>query len=1368
MSISFDTFKNVALRDSDKGYVKASQSQQNQNPTLNVYGNSKHFGGLASSLCAPKDSANRQLRNQFVMALQDKYGDECVNYLKETLNLSGKSKLSVATVKSAISAGEEFIKLRKESIDIRASQDVEMLGFMAAKKLGPNPQLPQGHPIPEMLTPDIEAQMEDIMGELVNDVYALNSRADELDTKLNLSYLDLIPKDMAAKLDKEVHELIVVAIGDPKDPNPVSTKDVQSMVSFVFSEHKAELKEMMQKKENLLNDLWEKEHDTTKRHYAAADILRSDGNFSSIDDFFARSGRSEPGLSGLSSVYDSGKTKSLKNNTLDTALATKSNIDEVSEPAKDFFNSLTVTNKQNDPDREFHLNRQVLAHFAEKVKITNPEAAMSLCQRSLGHMMRFASSERGGNTGRHENPLIYPKGAIYSRGGTAEMTKMLTAQLAKSLGVDSDKVIPVTDGRVLDVIKRDFANKDIGSVFDLSGAKTPKQQGEALYDIIKGTLSKDQPVFLDTTEFMAGTLRGHGHDLEELQLAMKVGTEYLTGMIDDTIEAYVEDYNKHNPNNRLDSAKVKETVHARLTLGSIIQVGDQEVLYTHMAAGGSTRVPGNPDQMMDSLYRNLIGHNGFTVGPNQLLENWTAGLSTNKDPTRILQHFNAIRPFPGPDIDFSKANGSLKNLKTVKDLADTDTFKEFADLQNSQTSAMEKTLPAIAISMLEILEIRGMHNAFEEAGLEDLQCYLLNHIETQMAVAVQASKDGNQSTFINTMELIQADIATMTEIAKPYTESDFHDEMLAQWKSANMGAPQGVDPKFSLTNSGMRSLSSVLSGMEAMLGPGKPLNVAVAKNSYYESAINLSSGRRHRTFEMSDTNPKSSIAGLSKVSENDPDEKVNLLVTEFHHNINMGVYQYQPVPVTQQIKEMLASDHVAEKLTVAIDNTISVPNENDMKTLLADPVIAKALQDGKLNIVTYRSAQKFDMAGYDNYNGGIVNVLNNGSFNNFENGMKQSQQRESNISDVNYQGMTLFQHAAGKHLQDYRRGIIGNTNAFTQLLQTEDKLTEDNRGAKFLQFTPNLDPSAVFLDIRSAMLNPDDKGSEMFYGSLQVLYRSLGWDSDNNLCVGTRPSFGFAHSNVSVIGGDRFRFNPGLEKTLDMVAYKKVIDNINTVYNAIEHSLPESGQSGRNSAKQITDLVNGLASAAYTASLSGGEEKVHVHLETIVKGLADDAGLDEMLAAATLLKKFGINNLAQELVQRAPGIGGVLTLQQTEALNKADKEIGIPPDITQTDLTTATTKLTTEMHNAPDQVLLKELISQANSTRKGFVNSGGEDAGIQDVVANITSKLNNLDSNALAALATALETTAGLYAQNDSNRAFATALAQAVRALADV
>lgn len=798
---------------------------------------------------------------------------------------------------------------------------------------------------------------------------------------------------------------------------------------------------------------------------------------------------------------------------------------------------------------DFRLNAAIMGQALAELPEGQTETRQVLAQRLAGYQIKFTPTNDAKILNSQINPLQIGEQDVYNRSTLSNFTEKLNGQLANSLEVNPKNVQAVTDSRFMETLKRSHALEDQASVLTW---------GEEDFDRIYDGISDKKNVFLDVTPFMAATVQGH--EAGEVGEAIQVTNEFMH----DALKAGVADYLAKDPAHQALDANGKAAareqfisdMQKRITLGAMVNVGEQPALYT-AALGRRSGEPGRetftegatPDP---EVFRNQIAHNGFTVGPQQALEQWSRGAEKPEMMLAKLDQLSGGKLTKGvADVKLPDAGSKLARFDSADEFCDTQIFQDFKKLsQDANLPPYVKISAGATSAMLEGMKEMNLNESFSEQGIDPVLQLSYNRMQGAMQKAVAMSDDPTQfKDYLRQMEVVQEQLSNVLAVAKPYSQSQFNSVMKEATDILPDGFPPEIKPQFALKNSGMRALSSTLSGLEALHGD-RPLNIAMQKDCYYESgfAVGEAQNHNHLTLDGDDL-----AASAGEASKQLGGQKIDMYVAEFHHNISISREDYHAEDVTAQVDELFKQGMVSDRFTVALDTTIAATNAKEIKNFLDHN--AERIASGQLNVVMYRSGQKFDMMGMDNYNGGVMAMVNNGEdFADFNQAVEKGRGVD-NLGSQSVQGLTMMQKHAQEHLNDYRGAVMQATAKLGSARSAANPaglpehmiLTPENRGDAMIQIASNQDDQAVFLDLRNPWLDAESPEATNFNNGMANLLTKMSAESPGEFQIEGRASFGFMHSNVSVIGGDKFRFNPGLEDADTLERYSKLLEATNDV-----------------------------------------------------------------------------------------------------------------------------------------------------------------------------------------------------------------------------
>jgi hypothetical protein len=853
-----------------------------------------------------------------------------------------------------------------------------------------------------------------------------------------------------------------------------------------------------------------------------------------------------------------------------------------------FFDGARVTGAEATT-REWAINYAALQHFAAGLEPGPARQALEI--RSVSYLNKFANIPNSRDLNWQSTPVqlaprnqqeqLFGLEGVYHRSGGSQLYAGLRDHVADTLNLPPDNVFLASDPRVMEAVARDFTTRGSAADF-LEGSD---DQLDAIID----AAAMNRRVFVDVTRLvkdagdaqnkdtackdtmgrvmtrlearcrrLAAERCGVGDpadlpaDLEPPTPDDQMAEEPWQELIDDPAKAERRELAKKKYAMDTMAAKLITQLQSQVVAGAVVNVSGQTALCIrdfHELKAGTTEYRVQAHLETKIMFQEILNHNGFTAGPNQLVEQWLQGAP---DAQSVLRKLKVQQP---PDVHFPKDAPLAQFNDLENDFLKNDKVQAFAALAaEASAPSYLQVMPKTILKLIDGLGKEGVPQAVAESGLGQLYQLSLNRMLGFMEQAVAAKDDF--SSFLNLSQLIMEEISTLLALAQPYKLEGFGQEMAEVTELLPADFPMELAPKFSRKNSATRCFASVLTGLEDMKQQktGKRgLNIAVQGDSYYEpSAYVLHEARDHKSYAF-DTE-KGTVGKDdegAQIAGNDA-KKLECYLCEFHHYISYTRKSYKPEDVTAQVRKLVDDHMVADPFTVIIDTTIAKTDAPELKQFL--DAFQKEIEDGLLNVVIYRSAQKFDQMGMDNYNGAIMARINNGSekFAAFNDSFDNDRDA---ISSQNVQGITHYNKHAQEELNAYRAGIMANTaklgaeDSTSPIRFPPEMLRKDeNAGKSALQIAVNEDENAPFIDIKFPGVVADSADASLLYGSLlnNVIVKRLEREPDK-YPASIRASFGFPHTNFTLIGNAKLRFNPGLENDEILGRYRDLLVDTNNV-----------------------------------------------------------------------------------------------------------------------------------------------------------------------------------------------------------------------------
>jgi hypothetical protein len=709
----------------------------------------------------------------------------------------------------------------------------------------------------------------------------------------------------------------------------------------------------------------------------------------------------------------------------------------------------------------------------------------------------------------------------YHRNPHNQLLDGVSRDYANAMQKDAEEIILIDNPRVL---CEEFARKMPGQHLSVDSEKTFSNLVDEIFQAVQSSTSPKGELIIDFTNLLKGKCSS-----SEMDKIVQNFASILKKKID---AAPCTDVQKQT---------FKKEILNKLHFIAFLKYKKQNILFLPKLAQNLTEnlaeadgYESNAKQFKAKIHEILAG-SGCLVTPDQAKQAWLKVTDIGNTPE--FKKITLAAEF-SPDKAIPTVCGSYKEFIEGPVMKFMNAFQTLS--LDPNTPPYLKIEPKAAAELLKGLAnskaAKGGIDAFlKEKGLNNqLQLF---YFFMQEAMHEAYFRKDDQIAFNNAMEAIHQGIQNMLAILQPYDKNALANAVIANLKNPkNSIIPEGITPKVYARTSAMRCLSSVLAGVEEQKGSNK-LEVVVLGDTYYESEGVVKNSLTYTTSSLNgdffNHNKGEAIDYLHG--------PIDLFVCEFHHNISVRRTSYSVENVTDQVKELFIKNKAAEKLTVVIYSTIDLQQSDELRKFLADDRIKDLIQKGRLNVVILRSAQKFDMLGRDNYGCGLAITINdNKSFPLFD---KRMEDKDDQLTDLSYQGLSHLQTHAGDPIENYRKGIMDNTQKLYNMLPKE---TIHSRGYELIR-TPSpmqisgiTDNRLVFLDVKFPeypLLN------EAFF------HRWSSFAEENQLFSTGRPSFGFDNTNITLIRtdtGSKMRITPGLEGEKKLEEYAKFFRSIHT------------------------------------------------------------------------------------------------------------------------------------------------------------------------------------------------------------------------------
>ncbi len=381
---------------------------------------------------------------------------------------------------------------------------------------------------------------------------------------------------------------------------------------------------------------------------------------------------------------------------------------------------------------------------------------------------------------------------------------------------------------------------------------------------------------------------------------------------------------------------------------------------------------------------------------------------------------------------------------------------------------------------------------------------------------------GNFSRFTDYIELSHAELRTILAIANPYPYEDdrvlFSDIYINLLKNHEvLPEPLHGNATAGLAKTGVNAYAAAM--VAAMQTVTDDHFSAVYSQGFYFEQIPFIGNDRE----------------ITQVFGRGLDRKIDVYACQIHPGVEIATehYRYESHNVRRDIDRILRLNRTTNtKLTVIMDCTIDYVESEDIRQLLL--AYQHQVLTGNLNFVFFRSGQKYDMYGLDNYYGAPFFIVNNqeGIWRRFNEIPICSAVKADELTH-NYFSMSYL--AAPVGADEYRRLVFDNARYLIDRTPPELIATPENIRQRIRISQAGDGMNLSYLDIKVY-------GFCHYLRSLVLMRYFYYLCSKEDVKAYTRASFGFQHTNFITINvnfvpdSTTIRLSPGIcRDELDVV-----------------------------------------------------------------------------------------------------------------------------------------------------------------------------------------------------------------------------------------
>jgi hypothetical protein len=382
----------------------------------------------------------------------------------------------------------------------------------------------------------------------------------------------------------------------------------------------------------------------------------------------------------------------------------------------------------------------------------------------------------------------------------------------------------------------------------------------------------------------------------------------------------------------------------------------------------------------------------------------------------------------------------------------------------------------------------------EDAWLKIANCptqkavaqFSLHKILMQWEFLTQKKDKSSLFELASHLEQMHSDLSALLEIFSPFLSDRFHPIYLNL-----LSIPPLLKSLTScgIHSSAMTSLAGICKAVQKT--GGRAPRIIYGENTYFECVNAIKK--------------IGSAIPIEQATEKDL-AQVDLLLAQFNPVLKLGLHSGYTV---EKISESLHRILNAKKqipLTLALDCTIDFLDSPKVAQLLQE--FQQEIEEGTLNVVGYRSGNKFDLFGMDNYSGAPFFMIHNRDpkwfF--FKALLTDPVLQADRLS---LQWFCLAYQNVIPQLELYRKKIFENTRAVLHKLPK--RLLQQTANYRVPPFEEAAEPG--FIDIQVTGPFHKIKAAALVAGSLCLKSMEQGHP------IFDRPSLGFYHPNLTMLFG---------------------------------------------------------------------------------------------------------------------------------------------------------------------------------------------------------------------------------------------------------
>lgn len=501
------------------------------------------------------------------------------------------------------------------------------------------------------------------------------------------------------------------------------------------------------------------------------------------------------------------------------------------------------------------------------------------------------------------------------------------------------------------------------------------------------------------------------------------------------------------------------------------------------------------------------------------------------------KNLNAIVFIPKTIPLITKNQNFNHFIPSLEKFISNPTFKTFSKSKSQEELPIAiKLLCSNVVSYIEGFKDLPLDESFEKHGLkpflEESYLRVLNYMEVIMRIGFKQDQYCQNKlgsvTLSNYQNLIFEELLLWTDVTRDTKSTE---ESLNKILSHKVLSNAKLRPSLAfMMNTGVRCATVIRKACQSI---SENLNIFCFQDSYYEIGLGANTALKNSVIMINSPYAIDHFESNLQLFERE-NKKLGLIYVDFHGSLNVETTVISSHNIEEYIELTFERKVAQTPLTIAMDITIGKINDDSFCNLINK--FKTKIESGELNLVFFRTIQKFDSFGTDKISGGYIQVYSEHKefIDSFQ---KIKMVEDTDIDPINKKSLVHFYENCLEGLDQYRQQIFDNARYVYDRIKKEYVF-----------------PSNLTMHLPFFVSEIDDK--ENFFISINVNYNFSIVDDlikeFNEFGAMSRPSFGYSHfTYVNIPRGNKitYRMCFGLEEKERLDIFVNKLNTKLDIYN---------------------------------------------------------------------------------------------------------------------------------------------------------------------------------------------------------------------------